>query len=155
VAGASFLDLYSGTGQIGIEALSRGAERAVFVESDKRMAELIGKNIAKCRLDAGSAVIRGDVRNALDKLCRTEQPFDIVYLDPPYEAGELGAALEALTGGQALVDGALVVAEQAAKAPPISGIPELQVYKIKEYSTTKLTFMKYTQNLCSIPLNAD
>ena len=140
-AGASFLDMYSGTGQIGIEALSRGAARAVFVESDRRSAELIRKNIAKCRLDFAT-VICDDALRALGRPSLTGQPFDIVFLDPPYDTEELPEILAALTGGGLLRDGALVICEQAVKAPPVD-IPGLHVYRLKEYSTTKLTFMEY------------
>ena len=141
VVGTSFLDMYSGTGQIGIEALSRGAARAVFVESDRRLAELIRKNISKCRLDFAT-VICDDALRAMRRQTLTDQPFDIAFLDPPYETDELSAVLMALIGGQLLRDGALVICEQAAKAPPIN-IPGLDAYRLKEYSTTKLTFMTY------------
>ena len=143
VADSSFLDLYSGTGQVGIEALSRGAARAVFVESDKHMAELISKNVDKCRLD-GAEIVQGDVRNALDMLGRKDRLFDIVFMDPPYETGELSHILQDLIKCRVINDGALIITEQASKSLPIIDTTELQVFKIKEYSATKLTFVKYT-----------
>ena len=143
VAGSYFLDLYSGTGQIGIEALSRGAARAVFIESDKRAVELIHKNIAKSKL-GDATVIRSDALRALRREDLSDQPFDIVFLDPPYEKDELSEVLQALTDSRQLRDEALIIAEQAVKAPAIN-TPDLHVYKLKQYSTSKLTFMRYTQ----------
>jgi len=142
VVGARFLDLFAGTGQIGIEALSRGAENAVFVERERGAADLIRKNIAKCKLDAAGDVICGEVALTLQKLGNSGQAFDIVYLDPPYDMDELAGVAKALTEGGLLCDGSLVIAEQPSNAQN-HDIPKLQAYKLKEYSTTKLTFMKY------------
>jgi len=143
IAGASFLDLYAGTGQIGIEALSRGADRAVFAEADRDTVRLIERNITKCRLE-GATVMCGDVPGILQNLGRAGQTFNLVYLDPPYELDELSPVLRALVDHRLLRDGAVVIAEQAAKATKID-ISDMQTYKVKEYSTTKLTFMRYAE----------
>ncbi|MCL2616885.1 MAG: 16S rRNA (guanine(966)-N(2))-methyltransferase RsmD [Defluviitaleaceae bacterium] len=143
VAEASFLDVYCGTGQIGIEALSRGAESVVFVEADKQAAELVAKNIAKCKMSEESTLIRTDAQSAFKKLEALGRTFSIVFLDPPYAADELVGAIRALARGRLLREGALVIIEQPADALPCN-TQKLQVYKEKKYAATKLTFLRYT-----------
>lgn len=116
MAGARVLDLYAGTGALGIEALSRGAAHATFVEHDRRAQDLIAGNLAKCGVTEGCAIIRASADRALEQLRRSPSfaPFDIVLLDPPYDH----PASDALAGVDALVapDG-LVVFEHAKRAP--------------------------------------
>ena len=78
------LDLFAGSGALGIEALSRGAERAVFVESDRRTCELIDKNLTGATLSGGAEIKRMQAREYLD-ICDIK--FDIIFLDPPYNKG--------------------------------------------------------------------
>ena len=80
---AYFLDLFSGSGQIGIEALSRGAKEAVFVEKDKNAINCIEKNLVKARLTDSSRLYKVDVIAALNQL-NSHQVFDIIFMDPPY-----------------------------------------------------------------------
>lgn len=116
IQGARVLDVYAGTGAVGIEALSRGAVHATFVESDRRAQALIAENLARCGIDGGYAIIRASARRTLEQLRHSPSfvPFDIILLDPPYDH----PAAEALTGVDALVapDG-LVVFEHAKRAP--------------------------------------
>lgn len=116
--GARFLDLFAGSGAVGLEALSRGAARLVAVEADRTAAAALRRNIEKlgegerCRLVIGDAT----------RLARAAEPFDIVYLDPPYASGLALPALASLVGGGWLAAASLVVVELAAKeaftAPP-------------------------------------
>lgn len=116
VQGARVLDLFAGTGAVGIEALSRGAAHATFVESDRRAQALIAENLERCGISGGYAIIRASASRAVEQLRRGSSfvPFDLVLLDPPYDH----AAAEALTGVDALVapDG-LVVFEHARRSP--------------------------------------
>ena len=114
--GARVLDVYAGTGAIGIEALSRGAASTVFVESDRRAQALIEENLARCGIADGCAIIRAPAARAYETLRRSPSfvPFDIVVLDPPYDQ----PAAQALTGVDTLVaSGGLVVFEHARRAP--------------------------------------
>src|SRR5258706_3871375 len=87
VAGSRFLDLYAGTGAVGIEALSRGAVEAVFVENDAAAVNLIRENLALLKIESGVQVISVGASQALAKLSnRARPPFDFVFLDPPYAA---------------------------------------------------------------------
>lgn len=93
VDGCTLLDLFSGTGSVGIEALSRGAERVVFVDKNPRAVATARENLASTRLAAGATVVRDDSFRYLD---RTADKFDIVYVAPPQYAGLWERALKAL-----------------------------------------------------------
>ena len=92
IAGATFLDAYAGTGAVGIEALSRGASHAFFLERNRTALEAIGENLARLRLERRSTVVPGPVLLSLDR-----HPAGIVFLDPPYDRErEYPAAMETL-----------------------------------------------------------
>jgi 16S rRNA (guanine966-N2)-methyltransferase len=116
VQGAHVLDVYAGTGAVGIEALSRGAAHVTFVESDRRAHELVAENIQRCGIVDGYAIIRATAGRAFETIRRNPSfvPFDIILLDPPYGH----PAAQALAGVDALVapDG-LVVFEHARRTP--------------------------------------
>ena len=92
--GARVLDLFAGTGALGIEALSRGAEGAVFVDSSPAAVTAVRDNLARTGLDERAVVRRSDVRRFLERGSADAEGFDFVFLDPPYEAG--GAELDPL-----------------------------------------------------------
>jgi 16S rRNA (guanine966-N2)-methyltransferase len=85
--GASFLDLYAGTGSVGLEALSRGARRVVFVEKDLNAARILRRNIQELGYQDKTAVLEKDVLEALPALAAKERPFDVIFVDPPYFQG--------------------------------------------------------------------
>ncbi|HZP90701.1 MAG TPA: RsmD family RNA methyltransferase, partial [Actinomycetota bacterium] len=101
VAGARVLDLYAGTGALGIEALSRGAASAVFVERARRAVRTIRDNLERTRLASRAVVRAGDVVRFVMSDDKSIGPFDLCLLDPPYETGadELGRVLSALASG--------------------------------------------------------
>jgi 16S rRNA (guanine966-N2)-methyltransferase len=115
IQGARVLDVYAGTGAVGIEALSRGASHVTFVDSDRRAQALIAENLARCGIADGCAIIRASADRAFATLRRGALfvPFTIILLDPPYEL----PAAQALAGVETLVapDG-LVVLEHARRA---------------------------------------
>ncbi|MRG94121.1 16S rRNA (guanine(966)-N(2))-methyltransferase RsmD [Polyangium spumosum] len=121
VSGASVLDLYAGTGALGIEALSRGASRVVFVENGRPALAALQKNLASLGIDGACRVITQPVTRALAALVPLG-PFDLILLDPPYAAlVEAARVLEALTveASRLVSPGARVVLEHASRdAPP-------------------------------------
>lgn len=121
LAGAAVLDLYAGSGAAGLEALSRGAARALFVESDVRAARVIRANLAALGL-AGGAVVVGRVQRVLERGPAGGAEFDLAVADPPYAAGqaEVEAMLAALSRGGWLSPGALVAVERASRAGPFA-----------------------------------
>ncbi|RLC66650.1 MAG: 16S rRNA (guanine(966)-N(2))-methyltransferase RsmD [Chloroflexi bacterium] len=96
VVGCRFLDLFAGTGQVGIEALSRGAEEAVFVERAGRALRTIHENLAHTRLEEGARVVRADVFDFLASAVGAEEAFDYIYVAPPQYHGLWVKTLEAL-----------------------------------------------------------
>jgi len=118
--GARVLDLFAGSGAIGLEALSRGAVRVVFVESDPRAARVIRANLAAVALPGGELVC-DRVQRFLDRGPGAEAAFDLVVADPPYAAPvtEVTGMLTALAGRGWLAPGALVAVERATRAGPL------------------------------------
>jgi 16S rRNA (guanine966-N2)-methyltransferase len=112
------LDLYAGTGALGIEALSRGAERAVFVESSPAAVTAVRDNLARTALDDRAAVQRSDVRRFLERGPADAEGFDLVFLDPPYEARgtELGSVLALLDRKPLLREGFTVVLSRGSRS---------------------------------------
>lgn len=117
--GASVLDLYAGSGALGIEALSRGAARGVLVDRDRAATEAIERNLATTRLDACARVVRSPVASFLRGRVPSEAPFDLVLADPPYGAddGEVSVVLDALAAPGWLTVDARVVVERASREP--------------------------------------
>jgi 16S rRNA (guanine966-N2)-methyltransferase len=116
IEGARFLDLYAGSGAVGIEALSRGAAEAVFVERAAPALKALRANLARLGMKEGAQVAPGSVAAFLRKEAGTR--FDLVFLDPPYDAAHEYLAVLGILGGAAgglLADGALVIAEHFRK----------------------------------------
>jgi len=136
VKGSKVLDLFSGAGAMGIEALSRGAGEVYFVESDKRNFSFLLENIRGLNY---CHPIRRDVFKALPTL-RGEK-FDLVFLDPPYSQGMVGAVIENLIRFDLLADDGIIIAEHH-KKEEIELPPTLQAVKNKVYGETEITFLK-------------
>jgi 16S rRNA (guanine966-N2)-methyltransferase len=134
--GASVLDLYAGSGALGLEALSRGATALVFVESDHRAAAVIAKNIAA--LGVAAAVRRGPVAAVLAG--GADRPVDLVFADPPYDvpAAEIVEMLTALADGGWVSTGTLVVVERAAAGPSLTWPEGWQHWQDRRYGDTRL-----------------
>jgi 16S rRNA (guanine966-N2)-methyltransferase len=121
---ARVLDLYAGSGAVGLEALSRGAQRVIFVESDPRAAGIIRANIESVGLPGGS-VNTSPVARVLARGPAGEPPFDLVVADPPYATGEeeITAMLVGLSRHGWLAPGALVAVERATRSAPVAWPP--------------------------------
>ena len=107
--GAAVLDLFGGTGQLGIEALSRGANSAVFVDQREDACKIIRENLRRTRMETQGRVVRSDY---LDYLRRSKEKFDIILLDPPYAEVFLENALKCITEIDILKTGGIIVAER-------------------------------------------
>ncbi len=139
---AEFLDLFSGSGGIGIEALSRGALSAVFVDNSHKSTEVIKDNLTRARLMDKAQVIKGNVLSVIASLGVAGRQFDIIFMDPPYSKGLVEASLDAIHNADILKDGGFIVAEQSVNEPEIH-TDGFEVYRIKDYKrTTKMTFLR-------------
>ena len=112
IEGRRVLDLFGGTGQMGIEALSRGAASCTFVDVRKEAAAVIRANLAHTRLAEGAKVVQGDY---LAFLTGCREKFDLILMDPPYASGFLEKALEAAAGIDILSENGIMVCESAAE----------------------------------------
>ncbi|HEY2907878.1 MAG TPA: 16S rRNA (guanine(966)-N(2))-methyltransferase RsmD [Vicinamibacterales bacterium] len=120
IAGACVFDGYAGTGAVGIEALSRGAAWATFVDDDRRAEALIARNLAHCGVAGGYAIIRASVEHAFDGVSssRDSGAFDIVFLDPPYALDDVRVAGVLERAAAVLASEGIVVLEHARKRTP-------------------------------------
>jgi len=119
VRGMRVLDVFAGTGAVGIEALSRGAARAVFVERDRDALRALRANLAALGLGRERArIVAGDALATLPALAASEPPFDLVFLDPPYAGDRAARTLAALAGSPLIGPETAVVVQHLVKTPP-------------------------------------
>lgn len=135
-----FLDLFAGSGAIGIEALSRGAQEAVFVEEVSACVEMISKNLQHTKLIDKGSILHMDVRQAIDTLSASEEVFDIIFMDPPYKLDIVTEALFAIVSKGLLRKDGLVIVEHGADSD-LPVIENLKIVKEKKYKTTIMTFL--------------
>lgn len=141
--GAVVLDAFAGSGALGLEALSRGAQRAVFYDSDQRAVSVLRANIASCHMQASAEVHQADVLKSPPAVAAT--PYHVVFLDPPYATdAEAVLSLAAGLGRRGCLDaGALIVYEHAldaaARIDDLAGGFGLAVRKFKKYGKTGVT----------------
>jgi 16S rRNA (guanine966-N2)-methyltransferase len=125
--GTVWIDLFAGTGAVGIEALSRGAKMVYFVDSSSRTAELIRANLEPLKAEADFNILRQDFMPALQKIESMAVPADFVFLDPPYAMEELyKRVLDRLSKSPALKPGGLVIAEHQKRFDPSESFGNLQ-----------------------------
>ena len=130
LAGSVWLDLYAGTGAVGIEALSRGAAMVYFVESSKAAADLIAANLKALGIERGFRIIKAAVGKAFPQLEAQGIAADFVFLDPPYRMlEEYGGTLAALAGSNLLAAASVVIAEHEKKFDPGDGYGELSRFR--------------------------
>lgn len=141
--GANFLDLYAGSGQIGIEALSRGAEFAAFVEKSDEAVKCIKANVDKTKFADKSMIIKLEVLSGIRTLELEKKRFDIVFLDPPYNQGLEQGILTALVGSAILNDEVIIIVE-ASKITDFSFVDYLglKIVKDKIYKNNRHLFLR-------------
>jgi 16S rRNA (guanine966-N2)-methyltransferase len=141
--GATVLDLYAGSGALGLEALSRGAASALFVEADHRAAAVIAKNIAALGVQ-GATLRRGAVAAVLG--AGADRSVDLVVADPPYDVdpAEIEAMLAALTDGGWTTAGTIVVVERGTAGAPLTWPDGWQVWPSRRYGDTRLELAERT-----------
>ena len=136
VADARVLDLFAGTGQLGIEALSRGARSALFVDRRADAVKLIRENLALCRLEENAQVVCGD---SIAALGAQGGRFDIILLDPPYGSGLLQQAMEKIVSFDILSPHGIMVAESAADEALPELPPPYGLYREYRYGKIKVS----------------
>jgi 16S rRNA (guanine966-N2)-methyltransferase len=117
LAGARVLDLFAGSGSLGLEALSRGAGAVVFVDSSRAAAQTITRNLKMLKIDSRARVITGDFRRVLSELAAASQRFELVFVDPPYRQDASAEVLQMLTELDLVVSQGWIVVRQFNRAP--------------------------------------
>lgn len=146
IKNALVLDLFAGTGALGLEALSRGAARAVFVDKSAASCRIIQQNIDHCRFFQQSCVIRQDIFFGQLPASVTSCSFDLVFMDPPYHKNHVKTLLEKHRISSLLSDDGIVVAEHGAKETLPDTLNGLDIFRQKKYSRTTVSFLTRTQD---------
>lgn len=144
-AGARVLDLFAGTGNLGLEALSRGAAAAVFVDSSQASMRLIRQNAALAHLDARAEFAGLAALAAIDRYSRAGRLFDLIFCDPPYNRGHVAAVLQALDRSPILAADGLIVLEHSRHEPVPDGLENLTVVRGERYGETLISFLANTK----------
>jgi len=141
------LDLFAGTGALGLEALSRGAESVLLVDEQVMALELIRRNIAACGFTAQARIVRRDLRKGLGFLTALAPAagFSLIFVDPPYDQGLGELVLRALPATNSLAAGAIVVVEDRAGATLPTTVDELRLYDQRRYGDTGFWLYQLTE----------
>lgn len=134
------LDLFAGTGAMGIEALSRGAGIALFIDREQKSINTIKKNVEACGVEA--RVFKQDVLKAVRSLSERGEGFDLIFIDPPYDTALFEAALVAIDSGEILEKDGVIVAETSRRAPLSVELKNLEVFDERKYGDTLVYFLR-------------
>lgn len=145
--GCAFLDLFSGSGAIGIEALSRGANKAVFVDKSAVCAGIIKDNLEFTRLSERAEIIADDIYSAIDMLGYRGDKFDIIFMDPPYREGYYFHVLAEIKKAGILSPDGFVVAE-AAKGYDLNGEKDFRIIKERKCGPAVMIFLNLEEEKC-------
>lgn len=138
---SDFLDLFSGSGSMGIEAMSRGARSVVFAEKDKRAVDIINKNLAACKFFDGYELYHDDVFNVIEIMKKQERTFDIIYLDPPFTVDEIFLpVIKSLSDGKLLKEDAIIAIRTRKEKEMPESIGTITKYRIKTYGISAIHF---------------
>ena len=141
ISGATVLDLFAGSGAFGIEALSRGAARAVFIEQDLAILRALRANLERCRLGDQATVIRGDAVRRLARMVGARESFDIVFADPPYASRLCDEVAAMLAAAPRRVCRLLVTESGAEVGEPEGGA--LSKTRTKKFGQTVITYFEF------------
>lgn len=141
LSGLKVLDIFAGTGSLGLEALSRGALRAVFIDSSQKSINLLKKNLALCGVQECGTLIKKDLRRGIPGVgVLSNETFDLIFLDPPYGRYLLPVVLEAVTTRNIISPGGRVVAESSKTGSLRTSFGNLRMTDSRVYGDTKIRF---------------
>ena len=143
VVNAVVIDLFAGTGALGIEALSRGAESALFVDNAKKALSVLRKNIDSCKLDQKANIIKWNIRQNLNCIKSKKQHFDLIFLDPPYDQDLIKPTLFNLDKCQSLKNGACIVVEHSLFETIPTDLSAFDLLDQRKYGKTLVSFLNY------------
>lgn len=147
IAGSNFLDLYSGSGAIGIEALSRGAKQCVFVENARAACQCIKDNLSFTKLFDKAVLMEMDVLSAINRM-KGKEVFDIVYMDPPYNNDYSREVLEHLKNSGVIDEYTIIIVEESLDADfSYADDYGYEIYKFKNYKSNKHVFLRLKESV--------
>lgn len=141
--GSAVLDLFAGTGALALEALSRGAQSALFVDNRQKALDVLRLNIQSLGLADHTRVVRWDIARNLNCLRGMIPRFDLVFIDPPYHTGLIRPSLVNLCSSRAMADGAVIVVEHGYQDPVPEDLPALTIMDRRRYAKTLVSFLSY------------
>jgi 16S rRNA (guanine966-N2)-methyltransferase len=141
VVGKVVLDLFAGTGNLGIEALSRGAKRVIFVERGKEATRLISGNLSRCGMVMVSEIIPKDVIRAIGVLHQRGETFDLIFMDPPYEKGLIEKTLWKLQSHRIYHDDSILIIEHDRREPLPLELDGWNLMRQKKIGDTLISFL--------------
>jgi 16S rRNA (guanine966-N2)-methyltransferase len=140
---AVVLDLYAGTGALGLEALSRGAHKAIFIETDKRSLRVIKRNVEAIGLEEQATIIKWNILKNLDCLMAFAGRVNLVFMDPPYARNLIESTLSHLHSGDCLQTGARIIIEHSAKEVFCADQGPYHLEDQRAYGKTLVSFLGY------------
>ncbi len=143
VEGRVVLDLFAGTGNLGIEALSRGARRAVFVEKGRRALQLIQKNLLQCGMTGQSEVVPKDVLRSIGIFGRRGESFDLILIDPPYEKGLIERTLTRLRSESIYHEDSILVIQHDRREPLPDPLEGWELVRQRKMGDTVVSFLEF------------
>jgi 16S rRNA (guanine966-N2)-methyltransferase len=142
----TFLDLFAGSGSVGLEAVSRGAEVVCFIEKNKQLIEVIEKNIQACSFGIKCQIIAGDIDFGLHDLLRKKNEFDIIFADPPYNRKLVEATLKSLNKYKVFRKDSIIVIQHSIKEILCEIDDNIYQTDQRKYGDNALTFLKWSGN---------
>lgn len=140
VIDCNFLDLFGGTGSIGIEALSRGAKHVVFIDASIKSIKVLKGNLENLNIKDCVEIFHTDYSTAIQKLYKYNKQFDIIFIDPPYSVGMAQSALVDIDRNPILAESGLIIVEHDSRDDMPPKVGKLDLYRIKQYGNTSLSF---------------
>ena len=140
--GRMVLDLFAGSGSLGIEALSRGAKEAVFIETHLEAVRILKENLKSCRFSDRGTVIRWRVETGIKLLEKKRKSFDLVFLDPPYDKALIVRTLKALSPSNILKSGSMVIAQHSLRETFPELLGRLVLEDQRRYGETLVSFFR-------------
>lgn len=146
VIDAHVLDIFAGTGNLGLEALSRGATAAVFIDNSTESIDIIKANAERTKLTARTEIYKNDVTRALDKFVQNDRSFDLIFCDPPYNQGLIQIVLDRIENHSLLKPKGILVIEHSKHEKITDDWNNLQLRRVERYGETLVSFLLHNTN---------
>lgn len=145
--GGNGLDLFGGSGGLGIEALSRGIDKVIFVDRDQKAIQTIKGNLETCRLEEQAEVFRNDAVRAIKAIVKRDIQFKLILLDPPYKQQKLTEIIEKISEHQLLTNDGYIVAEHDSEVLLEKSIGDFTLVRHEEYGIIGVSIYRYKEEL--------